>query len=135
MGKRLIAILLVFAASLPAAGSVWLLCQDGMLHAACCCASGETRVAATDADEATNPAQLRRADCCTVTQIEKAPVVPVAGIDEFELAAPTIDVQARFAWKADNHASQSHLQPALVSKVVRFQTGPPRFIAHCSWLI
>ena len=135
MGKRLIAILLVVAASLPAAGSVWLLCQDGMLHTACCCASSKTDGTVTPADDATQTAQLSRADCCTLTQMEKAQVVPLAGIDEFQLAAPNIDVQARFAWNAEDLSSHFRFPPAVVSEVAHFQTGPPRFIAHCAWLI
>lgn len=135
MGKRLIAILLVFAASLPAAGSVWLLCQDGSLHTACCCAAEKTSIATDGIKEEPQSAQIHRADCCTLTQATSPPVLPVTGVEEFQLSGKLVDVEARFVWKADFPVISAPVRVTVPSESARCQTGPPRFVAHCAWLI
>lgn len=133
MWKRWIALVLVFAAALPAARSVWLLCQDGMMHATCCCATAEQTVARTDS--APLPPKIGTASCCVLTEVAGQAVVSGLGLEGFHFSPPPPQAIPQVSAPSPVEKLLPPAPPRRSENARLASWGPPRFITHCSWLI
>lgn len=127
MRSQVLAVLLAMTAVLPAAGPLWLMCQDGRLHQACCCAGG--------AEAEVPEARLEAADCCVVAQVEAAQPSPTVGSDVFQVMAPVlVEVPPALAFAPERLEAQ---QAAPVVERARGPppSGPPLYVEHCALLI
>lgn len=126
MRTRLLAVLLALTAVLPAAGPLWLMCQDGRLHSACCC-EGEAEAQAAEA-------RIEAPDCCVVADVDAAQPSPTACSDAFQVPPPVLLEQARVAFAA---AVIEAPVPARVAERARGPppSGPPLYVENCALLI